>query len=109
DSLKRLTSAANPENGTVSYQYDDDNNIVVRTDARSVSTHYKYDALNRVTRRWYNSSSALSATLHNNPAVSSNVGATDEVKLYYDAAVVPGAPAFNRGAATGRLVARLQG
>ncbi|HEX5883152.1 MAG TPA: hypothetical protein VFY67_01270, partial [Pyrinomonadaceae bacterium] len=48
DSLSRLRSAANPENGTINYKYDDNNNVIVRTDARGVSAHYEYDALNRI-------------------------------------------------------------
>jgi RHS repeat-associated protein len=47
DSLSRLTSAANPESGTVSYTYDDDSNIHTKTDARGVVTTYSYDHLNR--------------------------------------------------------------
>ena len=53
DSLSRLTRAANPESGTVSYTYDDNGNLTRRTDARSVVTDYTYDALNRLTRRSY--------------------------------------------------------
>lgn len=49
DSLKRLTSASNPESGTVTYQYDNNSNLTVKTDARGVSSTYTYDALNRNT------------------------------------------------------------
>ncbi|HEY3103129.1 MAG TPA: RHS repeat-associated core domain-containing protein [Pyrinomonadaceae bacterium] len=56
DSLKRLTSATNPESGTVSYQYDPNGNLIQKTDARSITTNYVYDALNRVTSRSYNDS-----------------------------------------------------
>src|SRR5882724_12551086 len=69
DSLKRLTSAANPESGTISYQYDDGGNLLVKTDARSVSAHYSYDALNRPTRRWYNGSTSLTAINNNDPTL----------------------------------------
>jgi YD repeat-containing protein len=54
DSLSRLRTSVNPESGTVSYQYDDNGNPVVKTDARGVSVHLEYDSLNRITRRWYN-------------------------------------------------------
>ena len=40
DSLKRLTSATNPESGTVSYQYDNLGNLTRRPDARSVVATY---------------------------------------------------------------------
>ncbi len=49
DSLKRLTSATNPESGTISYQYDSNGNLTLKTDARSISITYAYDALNRNT------------------------------------------------------------
>jgi RHS repeat-associated protein len=49
DSLKRLTSANNPESGTVSYQYDNNGNLTLKTDARGVQASYTYDALNRNT------------------------------------------------------------
>jgi RHS repeat-associated protein len=110
DSLSRLRTAVNPESGTVSYQYDDNSNLLVKTDARGVSTHFEYDSLNRVTRRWYNSSSSVTATLHNNPTLPVSVGATDEVRFYYDTQALPsGAPSYLRGFAVGRLVAQVYG
>ena len=108
DSLKRLTSATNPESGTVNYQYDNNGNLLVKTDARLVSSHYEYDAQNRLARRWYNGSNSITATTHNSPALPSGVGASDEVKYFYDSQSLPsGAPTtpeFSRGYATGRLV-----
>lgn len=110
DSLSRLRSALNPENGTVSYQYDDNGSLVVKTDARSVSTHFEYDSLNRVTRRWYNSSNSINSTTHNNPALPAGVGATNEAKFYYDSQALPaGAPPYARGSAIGRLVSQTYG
>jgi RHS repeat-associated protein len=54
DSLKRLTSANNPESGTVSYQYDNNGNLTQKTDARNVVTSFApYDALNRPTTKSY--------------------------------------------------------
>ncbi|HYR77922.1 MAG TPA: DUF2341 domain-containing protein [Pyrinomonadaceae bacterium] len=91
DSLKRLTSAANPESGTVSYQYDSNGNLTSKTDARSITSSFTYDALNRVITRSY----------------TNDGGVTPPVNYYYDNAGLPsGTPAsFNRGYATGRLVA----
>ena len=53
DSLSRLTSASNPENGTVRYSYDNNSNVATKTDARGISVTYGYDALNRVTGKTY--------------------------------------------------------
>ena len=110
DSVSRLRSAVNPESGTISYQYDDNGNLLVKTDARGVSAHYEYDSINRATRRWYNASNSTSATTHNSPALPAGVGATDEVKFYYDTQALPaGAPSYARGSAIGRLVAQTYG
>jgi RHS repeat-associated protein len=110
DSLSHLRTAVNPESGTVSHQYDDNGNLVVKTDARGVSTHFAYDSINRLTRRWYNGSNLLTATTHNSPALPAGVGATDEAKLYYDTQSLPvGAPTYTRGSAIGRLVAETYG
>ena len=49
NSLSRLRSAANPESGTISYTYDDNGNLLTKTDARLVVSTYGYDALNRNT------------------------------------------------------------
>ena len=105
DSLKRLTSSANPESGTATVDaYDNNGNILVSTDARGVSTHVSYDELNRPTRRWYNGSSSTSYTTNNSP--STGVASTDEVAFYYDSQTLPsGAPSFTRGYSTGALVA----
>ena len=53
DSLKRLTSASNPESSTISYVYDDNGNLTQKTDARGVVANYAYDALNRNTSLTY--------------------------------------------------------
>jgi RHS repeat-associated protein len=54
DSLKRLTSATNPDSGTVNYtSYDGNGNLLSKTDARGMTTNYVYDALNRLTNKTY--------------------------------------------------------
>jgi RHS repeat-associated protein len=89
DSLKRLTSAANPESGTVTYGYDANGNLTSKLDARSITTTISYDAINRVTSKSYNDSPQ-----------------TPTINYFYDAQSLPsGAPTFDRGYSTGRLVA----
>src|SRR5690349_21893373 len=110
DSLSRLRTAINPESGTIGYQYDDNGNLLVKTDARGVSAHFDYDSLNRVTRRWYNGSSLTIEATHNSPALPSSVGTANEVRFYYDTqGLPPGAPTYTRGSAVGRLVAQVYG
>jgi RHS repeat-associated protein len=53
DSLSRLTSAANPESGTVTYAYDANGNLIERMDARGVKTAMTYDELNRIRSKAY--------------------------------------------------------
>jgi len=44
-----LTSATNPENGTVNYTYNADNTLAYKVDAKSQKTAYTYDSEKRVT------------------------------------------------------------
>lgn len=59
DSLQRLTSATNPESGTISYQYDAVNNLTQKTDARGVVSIYGYDLLNRNTTIDYSDTASI--------------------------------------------------
>jgi RHS repeat-associated protein len=63
DSLSRLITAQNPENGTMCYGiwsgsncvngYDPDGNLLKKTDARNITVTYAYDALSRLTDKTY--------------------------------------------------------
>jgi RHS repeat-associated protein len=58
DSLSRLRWTSNPESGTTSYQYDDNGNVITKTDARGITINYNppespIDSLNRVTKKTY--------------------------------------------------------
>lgn len=65
DPLSRLITASNPETGTICYGtrngsncvngYDANGNLLIKTDPRGVATNYFYDALNRVSYKWYTS------------------------------------------------------
>lgn len=52
-SLSRLISASNPESGLTGYSYDNNGNLLRRTDARGVVTTHAYDAHNRVLSQSY--------------------------------------------------------
>lgn len=58
-SLARLTSATNPESGHVNYTYDAGGNLLTKTDARSVTASYSYDALNRNTTVDYSDTATI--------------------------------------------------
>ncbi len=47
----RLTSATNPENGTVSYTYNTDGTLSQKTDAKNQKIQYTYDTYGRVTEK----------------------------------------------------------
>jgi RHS repeat-associated protein len=47
----RLTSATNPESGTVSYVYNTDGTVQSRTDARGQKVAYTYNSLGQVTQK----------------------------------------------------------
>ncbi len=65
DWLGRLTTGTNPESGTTNYYYTtsgsslcagDASAVCRKTDARSITTTYTYDALNRLTQKAYSDS-----------------------------------------------------
>jgi len=60
DSLARLTSATNPESGTITYSYDSNSNLSSKIAPKpnpgstgTVTTNYSYDVLNRLTEKSY--------------------------------------------------------
>jgi RHS repeat-associated protein len=60
DSLSQLTSAQNPESGTILYAYDADGNVITKTaplpnqtGTATVTTTNTYDTLNRVIKKGY--------------------------------------------------------
>jgi RHS repeat-associated protein len=87
DSLSRLQSATNPElgttstNGTITYSYDSNGNLLTKTDARNITTTFSYDALNRVVLRDYSDS-------------------TPDVSYFYDGTGLSQVPANSKGALT---------
>ena len=54
-----LVSSTNPENGTVTYTYDQSHHVLSRTDALGWQTQYTYDSYARLTGVLYNGSQAV--------------------------------------------------
>lgn len=87
DSQNRLKTAANPESGTFQYSYDDNGNLIHKTDARNITTTFTYDALNRVNLRDYSDATPDVTYFYDEPntahskgeltKVSSNVSTTE--------------------------------
>ncbi|MFY9531631.1 MAG: RHS repeat-associated core domain-containing protein [Candidatus Acidiferrales bacterium] len=82
DTLSRLTSSATPEAGTTTLFYTTSSGALCsgnpaavcrRTDARSITTTYSYDALNRLTSKVYSDSTPAEIYIYD---VSSTDGAT---------------------------------
>jgi RHS repeat-associated protein len=90
DDASRLTSADNPESGTIAYEYDDNGNLTSKTDARGIETNYSYDGLNRVIKRTYTAPS---------PAPDA-YSATSDALYYYDGKGLSSAPAYSLGKLT---------
>jgi len=74
NALSRLIQATNPESGTFQYTYDNNGNLLVKTDALSTTTTHSYDALNRVTLRDYSSSTPDVSYTYDNDQVSFSKG-----------------------------------
>jgi YD repeat-containing protein len=74
DSLKRLSSATNPESGTVSYTYDANANLLTKKDARNITTTYSYDALNRKLAASYSDGVTPSSTFAYDGAGAYSIG-----------------------------------
>ena len=59
DWLSRIQSATNPESNTLAYtSYDNNGNLLLKTDARSVTTSMSYDQMNRITSKSYSGSAS---------------------------------------------------
>jgi RHS repeat-associated protein len=77
DSLSRLTSATNPESGTITYQYNADSTLTSKTDARGVTTNYDpsghgLDALHRITQKTYTGSGIIDPAVNYTYDTASN-------------------------------------
>ena len=73
-SLKRLTSANNPESGTINYGYDNNGNLTSKIDARSITSSFVYDLLNRVTTRSYSDGTPTVTYTYDSASVSNSKG-----------------------------------
>src|SRR5581483_8565601 len=74
DGLGRLTSATNPESGTVTYTYDGAGNLKTRVDARNITTTYGYESLNRLTTVTYSDGVTPGVTYNYDPQITNGMG-----------------------------------
>ncbi len=74
DSLKHLTSAVNPESGTISYTYDNAGNLQTRTDNRGVATNYRYDVSYRLLQQSYSDGTPTVNYGYDAPGVTNSNG-----------------------------------
>jgi YD repeat-containing protein len=75
DSLQRIMSATNPENGTVSYSlYDSNGNLKTSADSRNTTTSYTYDLLNRITAKSYSDGTPTVSYTDDDPSVPNGKG-----------------------------------
>ena len=74
DSLSRLTSANNPESGTINYAYDADGNVTQKTDARGVTTTLTYDPLHRLTQKVFSDGSRTLTYFYDDPRNENPIG-----------------------------------
>jgi RHS repeat-associated protein len=83
DALSRMTGQITPEGGPVAFTYTDFGAVLKRTDARNVETHYKYDALNRLSQVWYTGLNGNdSGTVR--PNLPPGVAATSDLNINYN-------------------------
>ncbi len=96
DSLSRLTSATNPESGTIGYRYDAGGNLILKIDSRpggaalpncsipygggNVATCYEYDILNRVKTRTYNDGTPNVTYSYDDTNVTNSTGRLTSVR-----------------------------
>jgi len=79
DTLSRLLTAKNPENGTITYQYDAANNVTSKTDPSGITINYNpsgspIDVLNRVTEKTYSDSEPTVTYTYDSTSVSNGIG-----------------------------------
>ena len=82
DSLSRLTSATNPESGTITYSYDANGNVATKvapvpnkipadtSSPQTVTTTFYYDVLNRLTKKTYSDGTATAQYGYDGGALS---------------------------------------
>jgi RHS repeat-associated protein len=97
DFISRLIRATNPESGTISHVYDENGNLIERTDARGARTTITYDRLNRAISKVYSGATPEGRTV---------ADATPPVFYFYDdpSTLPSGAPSWPGSPTIGRLI-----
>jgi len=84
DWLNRLTSAYNPESATTSYTaYDNDNNLITKTDANTVQTTFGYNEIDLLKSKTYSGGKTVIYT-YSDPGVPFSVGRLTSVSTTND-------------------------
>jgi len=98
-----MVSATNPENGTVTYQYDGSHHVTQRTDNMGQQTRYSYDAYGRLTQVQHWAGSPLAEQINqrwNYYYDASPYDGTYSQNTWGRLAAVDFAPPYTGGAAT---------
>lgn len=112
DQLSRLITSQTPESGYICYGtwsngicangYDANGNMISRTDARGIETHFTYDALNRPTTKYF-------ATPLRYPEIEDIVANSPTTMWTYDNGTVLGGSQLQQidGSPVGNFIGRL--
>jgi RHS repeat-associated protein len=74
DSLSRILSSNNPENGLLQFTYDDLGNLLTRKDAKNVITTQSYDNLGRVIGTTYSDATPAVEYFYDDPTIANSKG-----------------------------------
>ena len=103
-SLKRLTSAINPESGTITYGYDNNGNLTSKVDSRSITTTLVYDSLSRLTSKTYSDSTPAVTYTYDAVGVANSKGRLTSVSSSVSASNVTAYDVLGRVTAANQVM-----